>query len=112
METLPAEGISSTLAEMEANNAFFNSLPDVRVMHLVGKTMPRVFRGETTMLEAYRETGVLDDYYTNGFSIVPSARWQSNVVAQIVSRHAHLNILEIGEPSLVISYHQAGTDSL
>ncbi|KFA71222.1 hypothetical protein S40288_03866 [Stachybotrys chartarum IBT 40288] len=96
METLPAEGISSTLAEMEANNAFFNSLPDVRVMHLVGKTMPRVFRGETTMLEAYRETGVLDDYYTNGFSIVPSARWQSNVVAQIVSRHAHLNILEIG----------------
>ncbi|KAI6777519.1 putative polyketide synthase, partial [Emericellopsis cladophorae] len=38
----------------------------VKIATLVGETMPRVFRGETTMLEHLCTSGLLDEYYANG----------------------------------------------
>ena len=66
-------------------------------MLLVGKTMPRVFEGETTMLEHFRESGLLDEYYAHGFGTMQSSLWLSNVVKQITDRHPHLSLLEIGK---------------
>lgn len=91
------EWLRDSLADIREATREFDSLPDVRVMHLVGETMPAVFRGQTTMLERFRETGVLDDYYVNGFASAPSGRWQARIVSQIADRHPHLNMLELGE---------------
>ena len=65
-------------------------------MLLVGTTMPRVFKEETTMLEHFRESGLLDEYYAHGFGTMQSSLWLSNVVKQITDRHPHLHLLEIG----------------
>lgn len=66
-------------------------------MLLVGETMPRVFRGETTMLEHFRSSGLLDEYYAHGFGTAQSSLWLSQAVKQIADHHPHLSILEIGK---------------
>ena len=81
-------------AEVQAKGVQGNS--DVRIMFLVGETMPRVFKGETTMLEHFRESGLLDEYYAHGFGTMQSSLWLSQATKQITDRHPHLNILEIG----------------
>lgn len=75
----------------------FSDIIDVRVMHLVGQTMPKAFRGETTMLENFRTTGLLDEYYAKGFGLGQSSIWISRAVAQITDRYPQLKMLEIGE---------------
>lgn len=75
----------------------FSDIIDVRVMHLVGETMPKAFRGETTMLEQFRTTGLLDEYYAKGFGLGQSSLWIARTVAQIAERYPHLNMLEIGK---------------
>ena len=49
------------------------------------------------MLEHFRESGLLDEYYANGFGTMQSSLWLSNVVKQITDRHPHLSLLEIGK---------------
>lgn len=71
--------------------------PVVKIMLLVGNTMPKVFRGETTMLEHFRTSGLLDEYYAKGFGTAQSTLWLSNIVKQITDRRPHLNLLEIGK---------------
>ncbi|KAM7218542.1 hypothetical protein V8F06_006146 [Rhypophila decipiens] len=88
--------MNDTLADVLDATRQYEHLPDMGVMHLVGETMPGVFRGETTMLEKFRETDILDNYYVNGFASAPSGRWQTRVVSQIADRHPHLHMLEIG----------------
>lgn len=66
-------------------------------MLLVGETMPRVFREETTMLEKLRKLGLLDEHYdAHGFGTMQSTLWLGSVVEQITNRHPQLKILEIG----------------
>ncbi|KAL1857502.1 Type I Iterative PKS [Diaporthe australafricana] len=96
LSSLPADWPNDTAEDIQKVTQVCDGLPDVDVMHLVGRTMPGVFRGETTMLEAFRETGVLDDYYIRSFSSAPSGRWQTRLVDQIATRRPRLNILEIG----------------
>ncbi|KAL2169173.1 hypothetical protein VTG60DRAFT_6413 [Thermothelomyces hinnuleus] len=86
--------LQDILDEIEAKGVGNNS--DVRIMLLVGEVMPRVFKGETTMLEHFRESGLLDEYYAHGFGTMQSAQWLGSVVKQISDRHPHLNLLEIG----------------
>ncbi|KAI1374301.1 hypothetical protein F4677DRAFT_461577 [Hypoxylon crocopeplum] len=69
---------------------------DVKIMLLVGEIMPRVFRGETTMLEHFRTSGLLDEYYSNGFGTRQSTMWVGSVLKQLTSRNPHLSLLEIG----------------
>ncbi|KAH7322416.1 putative polyketide synthase [Stachybotrys elegans] len=69
---------------------------DFEIMHLVGTHMPRVFRGETTMLEEFRKSGVLDRYYAEGSMMKVSTQWVSQAIRQIADRYPHMNIIEIG----------------
>ncbi|KAJ6195920.1 polyketide synthase PksF [Bipolaris maydis] len=69
---------------------------DVKIMLLVGTIMPRVFKGETTMLEHFRTSGLLDEYYSNGFGTKQSTLWVASILKQLTSRNPHLNMLEIG----------------
>lgn len=66
-------------------------------MLLVGAVMPRVFKGETTMLEHFRTSGLLDEYYSNGFGTRQCTMWVAGVLRQITNCNPHLNILEIGK---------------
>ncbi|KAK2040741.1 putative polyketide synthase [Colletotrichum somersetense] len=90
------EWLKDSLQDMLQATAEFSDLPDVRVMHLVGQQMPRVFKGETNMLEEFRVNNVLDDYYAGGFGFLQSGLWMSRTIAQLADRYPHLNILEIG----------------
>ncbi|KAI1271325.1 hypothetical protein F5Y07DRAFT_405762 [Xylaria sp. FL0933] len=69
---------------------------DVELMLFVGRTMPAVFRGETTMVEQFRASGLLDEYYSTGRGSEQSATWIGNIVKQLTDRNPHLNLLEIG----------------
>jgi SAM-dependent methyltransferase len=69
---------------------------DVKIMLLVGGTMPRVFKHETTMIEHMRTSGLLDEYYVHGFGTMQSSQWLGNAVKEITDRHPHLHILEVG----------------
>lgn len=57
---------------------------DVRIMLLVGEIMPKVFRGEASMLEHFRTSGLLDEYYATGFGTQQSGMWLSAMVKQYV----------------------------
>ncbi|KAE8834712.1 hypothetical protein PTNB73_08612 [Pyrenophora teres f. teres] len=74
----------------------FTENSDVKIMLLVGATMPRVFKGETTMLEHFRTSGLLDEYYSNGFGTKQSTLWVASVLKQLTDRNPHLSMLEIG----------------
>lgn len=82
---------------LQAGKHLEADVPDVAVMHLVGKHMPRVFKGEADMLEQFRLTGVLDDYYAKGFGLRQSCMWIGRTIAQIAERYPHLEILEAGK---------------
>ncbi|KAF2158977.1 hypothetical protein M409DRAFT_30511 [Zasmidium cellare ATCC 36951] len=86
--------IEDVLRDVTSNGFEDNS--DVQIMLLVGNTMPRVFTGETTMLEHFRSSGLLDQYYAHGFGTMQSSRWLAQTVKQITDRHPHLSILEVG----------------
>jgi SAM-dependent methyltransferase len=86
--------LDDVMNEIEAKGVAGNS--DIRIMLLVGHTMPRVFAGETTMLEHFRESGLLDEYYAHGFGTLQSSIWLSNAVKQVTDRHPHLSLLEVG----------------
>ncbi|OHE98079.1 polyketide synthase/peptide synthetase [Colletotrichum orchidophilum] len=49
--------------------------PDVQLMFIVGEKMPQVFPGETSAIEHLRSSGLLDQYYADGFGMFQSCRW-------------------------------------
>ncbi|KAK2776557.1 lovastatin nonaketide synthase [Colletotrichum kahawae] len=86
--------VEDVVAEIDSKGVADNSV--VKIMRLVGETMPKVFRGETTMLEHFRTSGLLDEYYAHGFGTMQSSMWLSGIVKQLTDRRPHLNLLEIG----------------
>ncbi|KAI0153232.1 putative polyketide synthase, partial [Xylariaceae sp. FL1272] len=90
------EWLDDTLDDVLEASRPFRHCPDVQMMQLVGSSMPRVFAGDGTMLEYFRNEDILDRYYANGLSLRPSAQWIGRTVKQIVDRHQHMNMLEIG----------------
>ncbi|CAG8974765.1 hypothetical protein HYALB_00000377 [Hymenoscyphus albidus] len=88
--------LGDTLEDILESTKEFAHLPDARIMHLVGEQMPRVFKGETTILEEFRATSILDDYYAHGFGLEESAKWLGRTVKQITDRYPHMNMLEVG----------------
>lgn len=102
------EWLNDSLEDMLQATARFSDLPDARVMHLVGKQMPRVLKGETNMLEEFRVNNVLDGYYEGGFGFLQSGLWLSRTISQLAERYPHLNILEIGKWMKRKEYHTQG----
>lgn len=94
------EWFYDTLEDISEASSAFPGVVDVEIMQLVGSQMPRVFRGETTMLEEFRSgtnAGILDRYYAEAFGLKESATWIAEAVSQIVDRYPRMNILEIGD---------------
>ncbi|KUI62477.1 Polyketide synthase-nonribosomal peptide synthetase [Cytospora mali] len=89
-----ADSFDDVMAHIEQHG--FSNNPLVKLMLLVGVTMPLVFKNETTMLEEMRASGLLDEYYAHGFATGQSGLWLGQTVKQITDRHPHLNILEVG----------------
>ncbi|KAI0521008.1 hypothetical protein F5B22DRAFT_634851 [Xylaria bambusicola] len=79
---------------IHAKSAFENV--DVKILLLVGRTMPAVFRGETTMLEHFRTSNLLDEYYVNGCGMKQTTTWIGNLLTQLTTRNPHLRLFEIG----------------
>lgn len=80
---------------MEASTPFIDR-SDVRLMHLVGREMPRAINGECDMLEVLRGSNLLDDYYENEFGLRQLSSWIGRAASSIVDIHSHMKILEIG----------------
>lgn len=87
--------VEDILANIEAKGVA--DTPDVQIIHLTGRIMPEVFRGETNALEHLRTSGLLDQYYTYGFGVKQVTMLLGNVAKQITDRHPHLQILEVGK---------------
>ncbi|KAI3390411.1 hypothetical protein diail_9735 [Diaporthe ilicicola] len=92
------EWLSDTIEQVmeHVKQSNFQGRADMRLAILIGETMPRVFRRETTMIEHMRTSGLLDEYYSSGFGMRQSSAWLSQSLKQITDRHPHLNILEVG----------------
>lgn len=90
--------LSDTLEDvMEASRPFIRRA-DVRLMHLVGQEMPRALENKRDMLEVLRASNLLDQYYEDEFGLEQLSSWISRAASDIVDRHSHMKILEIGEP--------------
>ena len=80
---------------LETSKAFPES-PDLKIMHIVGREMPRVIHGETTILEHLLPNGLLDSYYSNALGVPQCTTWLSRMTAQLTHRYPRMNVLEIG----------------
>lgn len=80
----------------------YENLPDVKIMHAIGREMPRVFRGETTILEHLLVDHLLDDYYVHAYGFPQVQKWCAGVVSQITNRYPDMNILELGQSFLCL----------
>lgn len=90
------EWLNDSLESLHKATARFSDLIDYRMIHLVGQQMPRVFRGETNMLEEMRVSNILDNYYQGAFGLREAGIWIGKTVSQLAERYPHLNILEVG----------------
>ena len=90
------EWMSDTLEHILSASKTFPESPDLRIMHIVGREMPRVIRGETTILEHLLPDGLLDNYYSNALGFPQFTTWLSQMTAQLTHRYPHMNVLEIG----------------
>lgn len=89
--------LSDTLEDvMEASQPFIRRA-DVRLMHLVGQEMPRAIENKCDMLEVLRTSDILDQYYEDEFGLRELSSWIGKTASDIVERHSHMKILEIGE---------------
>ncbi|KAL9036794.1 MAG: hypothetical protein Q9180_004091, partial [Flavoplaca navasiana] len=69
---------------------------DIRLAASVGRALPSVIRGETTMLEHMRPNGMLDEFYGDSLGLPASNRWLGRMVKQLAHRYPRMNFLEIG----------------
>lgn len=90
------EWLSDTLDDILSMSELFPNSPDLKIMHVVGREMPRVIHGETTILEHLLPNNLLDDYYSNALGFPQFTVWLSRMAAQLSHRYPRMNILEIG----------------
>jgi hybrid polyketide synthase/nonribosomal peptide synthetase ACE1 len=73
---------------------------EMQLACVVGDKLPAVIRGETTILEHMVKDGLLERWYQYGVGLKEVSKNLGGTVKQIVNRHAHMDILEIGKPSI------------
>ncbi|EXL67078.1 hypothetical protein FOPG_16777 [Fusarium oxysporum f. sp. conglutinans race 2 54008] len=84
------------LEDIMTDCARFDGEIDIKILRTIGDLMPRVFEGETTILENLFPTGLMTDYYANSLGQQQSMKWIGRAVAQITHRYPRMNILEVG----------------
>ena len=87
---------TDTLDDILAASKPYSDSPDLRIMHIVGREMPRVIHGETTILEHLLPNNLLDNYYSNALGFPQFTEWLSRMTGQITHRYPRMKILEIG----------------
>ena len=95
-EVAKKEWLSDTFEDLKKATEKYSNLIDYQMMHLVGQQMPRVFKGETNMLEEMRVSDILDNYYGAAFGSKEAGLWIGKTIAQLAERYPHMNILEVG----------------
>ncbi|KAI9771201.1 MAG: putative Hybrid PKS-NRPS biosynthetic cluster [Geoglossum umbratile] len=69
---------------------------DLRLMTTVGENMPRVVRGELTMLETMMQDNMLNEFYVEALGMREYVEKLACMSGQISHRYPHMNVLEIG----------------
>ena len=90
------EWLLDTLEDILSTSELFPESPDLKIMHIVGRQMPRVIHGETTILEHLLPNNLLDNYYSNALGFPQFTMWLSRMTAQLTHRYPRMKILEIG----------------
>lgn len=69
---------------------------DIKLSVSVGRALPAVLRGETTMLEHMRPDNMLDEFYAQSLGLPISNRSLGRMVKQLTHRYPRMNFIEIG----------------
>ncbi|KAH6628919.1 hypothetical protein F5144DRAFT_655621 [Chaetomium tenue] len=69
---------------------------DIKLSVSVGRALPAVLRGETTILEHMRPDNMLDDFYSQSLGLPASNRSLGKMVKQLTHRYPRMNFIEIG----------------
>lgn len=78
---------------------------DFERVALVGENLIPWIRGETTIMEVFRENGLLEQFYQNSYALPEYNSYLSKIIKQISHRHRHMDILEIGESPPTLFYY-------
>lgn len=65
-------------------------------MHVIGRHMSAVIRGEANILEYLKEDRLLDRYYEAAMGISYYTQYLARLVENVVHRYPHMSILEVG----------------
>ena len=90
------EWVTDTLDDILTASEPYSESPDLKIMHIVGREMPRVIHGETTILEHLLPNNILENYYSNALGFTQFTEWLSCMVGQMTHRYPRMKILEIG----------------
>lgn len=92
----PQDWLTDTEEDMLTASAAYADTPDVRMLHVVGRNMPRVLTGETTILEHMRQDNLLEDFYVHARGYGHISAWLARKMRSIAHRYPRMNIIEIG----------------
>lgn len=65
-------------------------------MHVIGKHMSVMIRGEANILEYLKEDRLLDRYYEEAMGTTYYTQYLARLVENVVHRYPHMSILEAG----------------
>nr|BBM90003.1 putative polyketide synthase-nonribosomal peptide synthetase hybrid [Trichoderma sp. BCC7579] len=88
--------LNDTADDIAALKAKFHDKTEMQLACVVGDQLPAVIRGETSIIEHMFKDGLLERWYQLGVGLKEVSQSLGQTVKQIVTRHAHMNILEIG----------------
>lgn len=74
---------------------------EMKLTRTVGESLPLAVRGETNMLQHLFADNLLNTYYTDAMGLKESTEFLAKTVSQIVHRYSHMEILEIGNTSII-----------
>ncbi|KAL7929276.1 polyketide synthetase [Trichoderma chlorosporum] len=88
--------LNDTADDIAALKAKFHDKVEMQLACVVGDQLPAVIKGEASIIEHMFKDGLLERWYQLGVGLKEVSRSLGQTVQQIVTRHAHMNILEIG----------------
>ncbi|KAJ6020506.1 hypothetical protein N7540_006010, partial [Penicillium herquei] len=69
---------------------------DMKLMQLIGDSLPSIIHGETNMLELLMKDNLMNRFYAETLGIQPYLSRVAQIAAQISNRFPQINVLEIG----------------
>ena len=87
---------SDTLEHIVAASEQFSHSVDLELLSAVGQNFVAIVQGESTAVELGMKNDLLNRYYEEGLGLVQYTKCLAGVVKQVVHRHPHMSILEIG----------------